>query len=220
MCPDSQFWWNLGVNAAVALGTIATVFVALFGQLIRSKLFPPRLTLRLVKPEGENGKERRVVGFERGEPHDELEDVRYYHLKVSNERRRCSPANMVQVFLIRTEEPGPDGKLQITWTGDVPMRWRDQELFPLARTIGRPADCDLCCVGKGKWLELRPLKSHYSLNVKRQEKSLIVLSLQARANEADSDILRVQIAWDGGWEEGAQEMKRHLIVSVNDVQMA
>lgn len=28
----------------------------------------------------------------------------------------------------------------------------------------------------------------------------------------DSPIFRVQIAWDGKWEDGDQEMKRHLII--------
>jgi hypothetical protein len=218
MCPDTQFWWNWWISAAVAFGTIAAVFVALCGKAIRSKLFPPRLALRLDKPEGEKGQVRRTW-FEQGELKEQSEDVRYYHLRVSN-KRRWSPANMVQVFLIRTEEPGPDGELQIKWIGDVPMRWRDQEIFPLARTIGPSADCDLCCVGKGKWLELLPLIAHYSLEVKRHQKSLIVLSLQVRANEADSAILRVQISWDGGWDDGIQEMKKHLIVKVIDKQEA
>lgn len=215
MCPDTQFWWNWWISAAVAFGTIAAVFVALFGQAIRSKIFPPRLALSLAEPEGEKGKVRRTeVG--QGE---QFEDVRYYHLRVSNERR-LSPANMVQVFLIRTEEPGLDGKLQIKWIGDVPMRWRDQEIFPLARTIGPSADCDLCCVGKGKWLELLPLVAKYSLEVKRHQKSLIVLSLQVRSNEADTAILRVQISWDGGWDDDDQRMKNHLKVEVIGKQKA
>ena len=203
---------------AVAFGTIAVALVALFGQAFRSKFFPPRLTLRLAKPEGEKARVR-LTWFEQGEPKERWEDARYYHLRVSNERR-WSPATNAQVFLIRMEEPGPDGELQITWTGDVPMRWRHQEVFPPARTIGPSADSDLCCVVKGKWLELLPLVAPYNLESKRRQKSLVVLSLQARANEGDSAILRVQASWDGDWEYGAEEMKRHMIVKVVDQQEA
>lgn len=218
MTSDIQFWWNWWVSAAVAIGTITAALVALFGQAFRSKFFPPRLALKLSVPEGEKARVC-LTWFEQGESKERWEDARYYHLRVSN-KRRWSPANKVQVFLIRMEEPGPDGEPQIAWTGDVPMRWRHQEVFPPARTIGPSADCDLCSVVKGKWLELLPLIAPYNLEVKRRQKSLVVLSLQARANEADSAILRVQISWDGGWEDGAQEMKRHIVVKVLDEQEA
>ena len=218
MTPCTQFWWNWWVSVAVAFGTITAVCVALFGQAFRSKFFPPRLVLKLAVPEGEKEKVQ-LTWFEQGEQKERQEDSRCYHIRVSNQRR-WSPANGVQVFLIRTEEPGPDGELQVKWIGETPMRWRDQELFPLTRTIGPSTDCDLCRVVKGKWLELLPLIAHYTLDVKRREKSLVVLSLQVRANEVDSAILRVQISWDGGWDDGVQEMKHHLMVKVIDRQEA
>ena len=102
---------------------------------------PPVLQLRLLREEGEKGKIKH--------PDGSFEDARYYHVRVSNTRRRWSPATDAQVVLIRMEEPGPDGAFQVTWVGDVPMRWRNQESSPLTRTIGHEADCDLCCVGEG-----------------------------------------------------------------------
>jgi len=33
--PETQFWWNWWVNAAVAFGTLTAAFVALFGQAFR-----------------------------------------------------------------------------------------------------------------------------------------------------------------------------------------
>lgn len=156
----------------------------------------------------------RLTWLEQDESKERWEDARYYHIRVSNGRRQLSPANGVQVFLIRMEEPGPDGELQTKWIGDIPMRWRNQEFFPPTRTFGPPYDSDLCYVVKGKWLELLPLITPYNLDVKRKEKSLFVLSLQARANETDSAILRIQISWDGNWEDGDLEMKNHLKVKV------
>lgn len=203
---------NWTVSVAVAVGTIGAALVALFGQAFRAKFFPPLLSLTLVSVEGEKTPIR-LTWSENGQPKTRVEDGRYYHLRVSN-GRRWSPANQVQIFLLRLEEPGPDGEFRSTWVGEVPLRWRNQETVPLLRTIGPSADCDLCGVVKDKWLELLTLIAPFNLDVKRREGSSIVLSVQARGNEADSKILRVQISWDGKWEDGALEMKSHLTIKV------
>lgn len=76
---------------------------------------------------------------------------------VENERR-WSPAKGVQVFLTGVEELGPDGQLRIDWFGNVPMRWRDQEVVPLAQTVGAAKDADFLMVERteGK-VSLMPL---------------------------------------------------------------
>ncbi len=202
-----QFWWNWWVNAAVALGTLAAVLVALFGRVLQSKLFPPVLQMSLVCPEGEKGRIkyslRESVSFE---------DARYYHMRVEN-LRRWSPALDVQVFMTRLEEPGPDGSLHVVWTGNLPMGWRHREISPLTRTIGPATDCDLCCVTKNKRLDLLPLIVPLQLDIRRTSKCQMVVSLQAKSHLADSSVYRVQIAWDGEWNDGETEMMRHLRVT-------
>jgi hypothetical protein len=84
-----------------------------------------------------------------------LDDTRYYYILVSNSRR-WSPAENTQVFLRRIEEPGPSGDLVVKWTGEIPIRRRNQEFVPLLRTIG-PDDCDFCRVEKKGALVLTPL---------------------------------------------------------------
>ena len=86
------------------------------------------------------------------------------------------------------------------------MRWSYRQCFPLARSIGPSARCDLCRVVKGDALELLPVVRPNSLKVKWRGQCQIALSLQARGSEADSPILRVQITWNGEWEDGADEM--------------
>jgi hypothetical protein len=169
---------------------------------------PPVLQMRLVRREGERGRIRHADGS--------FENARYYHLRVSNSRR-WSPANDVQVFLTRVEEPGPDGMFQVSWVGDVPMRWRNQESSPLTRTIGHEADCDLCCVREGRSLDLQPLITPFSLNAQKNEGCRIALLLQARSTQADSDIHRIEISWDGNWEDGDTEIQRHLGITVSGV---
>jgi hypothetical protein len=201
-----QFWWNWWVNAAVAIATFLAVLTALFGplliDLLRSKWFPPLLRLRLLSEEGEKGKNRSQEGA--------VEDVRFYHLHVSNSRRHLSPAKEVQVFLVRVEEPGPGGSLIVTWASEIPMTWWNQQIWALTRTVGQDYDCDLCSVGKTKWLSLSPLIFPIALEARGQRACIIIASLQAKSNQVDSPICRFKIAWDGDWEDGDTEMKRHL----------
>jgi len=205
MSPDQQFWWNWWVNLGIALATLAAVLVALFGQKWQAKLLPPRLRLTLGHKEGEKTQLRN-----QGDG-TIVDDVRYYYLRVSNERR-WSPAEGVQVYLSRIEEPGPDGDLQVVWVGNIPIRWRDQEFVPLLRTIGSAADCDLCRVGKASGFALMPLIVPHNLNAHRNAPFRLVTSLQARSNQVDSAVVRIEISWDGSWEDGDVEMRRHLVI--------
>jgi hypothetical protein len=213
---SSHFWWDWWVNLAGALATFLAVLVALFGQGFRAKFFPPELSLTLLNPEGEKT-HAQLRWQEGGEIKEGMEDCRYYHLRVSN-GRRWSPANQVQVQLLQMEEPAANGELQIVWTGAVPLGWRHQQLYPAARTVGSDADVDLCSIVKGNWLDIHPLVVPFNLKVRRLKACTFVMSLQAHASECDSAVLRVKVTWDGQWHDGAQEMKRHLVVEVLNAQ--
>lgn len=213
MTPDEQFWWNWWVNLAVAAGTLAAVVVALFGEWLRARMFRPKLALALDNPLGvptpiqltsPNGESRMEAG-------------RFYHVRVSNSAR-WPAATQVQVNLLRIEEPGPDGAWQMKWAGEVPLGWSLQEIRPLTRVIGPPALCDLCSVVKGKWVELHPVIVPHNLAdlARRREKVQMIVTLQAQAAEANSDLVRIQIAWNGGWEDGEAEMAKHLVIRTVD----
>ena len=199
----TQFWWNWWVSFAVAAGTIGAVIVALFGQAFRAKYFPAKLTLDIVSADGELTALQSQNGTSI--------QTRFYHIRVTNSRR-WSPGTGVSVVLLQVEEPGPDGRLQIRWTGDVPFGWRHRQLFPVSRTIGAQADIDLCSVTQSGHLQLHLLLIPFNLEAVRSKASTMVLSVQARGDQTDSTVLRVQIAWDGKWEQGAAEMRHHLDV--------
>lgn len=212
--PASEaFWWNWGVNAAVAVATFVAVLVALFGQAFRAKFFPPKLRLSLLTLEGEKT-EARLRWETNGKIEERNEDCRYYHLRVTNDRR-WSPANQVHVLLLQVEEPAPSGDMKIVWNGVVPLAWRHQQLYPAARTIGAPADVDLCSVVRGKWLQIHPMIEPFNLEVRRTTACKFMMLIQAQGSEGDSDIMRVMISWDGGWHDGAKEMLGHLSVTVS-----
>ena len=180
MTPSCQFWLNWIVQVAIAIGTVGAVVVALFGGWLRARIIPPRLVLKLENERGvkapsivtaPDGTTRKTVG-------------RCYHVRIDNERR-WSPATQAQVFLLRVQEPDAAGEYKITWVGEIPVRWRHQEINPLVRTIGYSADSDLCSVVKEKWLELHPLIAPIALNARRREPCHLIVTLQARSLEAD-----------------------------------
>ena len=201
---------NLILDSLVAAGTLGAVLVALFGQAFRSKFFPPILTLELADPHGHRTPVTDIPPPESGQD-VRTEQALYFHVRVSN-ARRWSPATQVRVDLLQVEEPGPDGAFQIVWTGDVPLIWRHQHLYPPARTVGPEALADLCSVVKGKWLELHTQLTPHSLQTKKKDSANLLVTLRARSTECDSNVLAVRISWDGGWHDGVTEMQRHLTV--------
>jgi hypothetical protein len=141
-----------------------------------------------------------------------VDDIRYYHLKIWNQRR-WSPASSVQVFLTRIEEFGPDGLLQTNWAGNVPLRWRDQEFVPLVQSVGAAKDVDFCFVRKHEAkLTLMPLLNPNNLSRERIGPCRFVARIEARSNEVDVEPFNLEVAWDGKWDDGDIEMSKHLAV--------
>jgi hypothetical protein len=207
MC--AEFWWNWGVQFAVAVGTIGAVFVALFGDWLRAKF--TRLRVQVVNRLGVPTPTVRQTRLGDQVAHVGAgPQARYYHVRVSNLRPRFL-AHQVNVFLLPVEEPGPNGDLQVTWTGEIPMIWQHQDYFPGARTIGNPANVDVFRVTQEKELTLFPLIPALNLNAVYRSACNLTLTLQARSDEGESPVMRVRIAWDGEWHDGNEEMGRHLV---------
>ena len=209
-----QFWLNWWLQFAVAAATFGAVLVALFGQAFRAKFLPPKLSVRLADAQGEKTKIK-LSWVENGVLKERTEDARFYHLAVENDRR-WSPANQVQVVLLSVAEPGADGRFVTIWTGDIPLGWRHQQVLSGPRTVGPTGHVDLCSVVKGKWLQLHPLVAPFNLEVIRRNSADLLLHVQARSNEVDSEVVPVRVSWDGQWQDGATEMQRHLVVRIAD----
>lgn len=65
---------------------------------------------------------------------------------------------------------------------------------------------------KEKWIELHPLINPVALDARRREPCHMTLTLQARGLLTDSNLLRVEIAYDGKWSDDTDEMARHTVV--------
>lgn len=211
MEPNLNSWWNW--EAALTFVTFLVVLAALFGEWVRARLFKPKLRLILEKPRGEEAETGiRSPPTEDGTVEVRKEAARYYHLRVSNQRR-WSPATQVQVYLLRIDERGPDRQYRPQWSGEIPLLWQYYEALSPIRTIGPSRNCALCSIVKGKWVGLHPAVMPLGFRDQYRDTANLRLLLQAQSIEINSDTLLVQIDWDGKWEDGEAEMARHMVVS-------
>lgn len=204
---EPEYTWI--AHTAIALATFLAVAVALFGDWLKSLWFKPKLELEFRNPRGVS--QQAQVTDPGGRPRSV--ECRYYHLQVIN-RNRWPVATQVQVNLSRIEEPDAAGRLKVTWTGDIPLTWRFQEVHPVARSIGPEADCDFIAVAKGDTLSAQTMlvPFNFPLYGRKPPISGVVVTVQARSAEVDSPPKRFKISWDGNWAEGAEEMARHLVI--------
>ena len=141
---------------------------------------------------------------------------RSYYIEVRN-LRRWIPAKGVRLCLLRVEETNAFGRYQTTWAGEMPFLRRDGEQQALAPDLGAEIDYDLCSVTNmpdGPVLELHPVTRNFSAPTRwKQCRAKCALTFQARSLLVDSNLLHIEIVWDGQWAKDAEEMARHLIVT-------
>lgn len=216
MSDECRFWLDWVVNALIAVGTIGAVIVALFGERLKARFFPPRLRVSLVNPLGVKTPVLLTWTDERGAEQRSTKPGRYYHVQVEN-AARWPKATQVQICIVRLEEPRPSGEFAITWTGEIPLQWELQAIHPLTRDVGRTATCDLCSVVQDKWLQLRTMIQvmNFQSTRKRADPNAImdfIVTLEARSIEGSSPPLRLRISWDRDWADGDVEMQQHFTV--------
>lgn len=202
---DAQFFWSWIVQFLIAAGTIGAVLAALYGNWFRAKFFPPKLSVRIANSDGD----KTITRFDRGGEIEEC-DTRWYHLRVENDQR-WSPATQVSVNIIKIELIDAAGLPFTSWTGEVPLKWRHQQIRQLNPTVGPGLDCDLFYVAKGRWLELQPMIAPFNMKHLHQGPCRMFVTVRASSVETDSDLLRIEIAWDGAWSEDREEMRAHLV---------
>lgn len=216
MSDDCQFWLTWVVNLLIAVGTIGAVFVALFGERLKSKFFPPVLHLELLNVQGVRTPAQ-FTWVENNEAKQRMGWARYYHLRVTNESR-WPMATEVQIYIVSVEQKGPNGQFLPTWTGELPLGWALSTDQATPRKVGRPATCDFCSIAEDKWIQFHPtvlpmgFKSRINKEDPERDRDLIV-TVQAIAMEGSSKKLRLRMSWDGNWEVGDVEMQNHFQIA-------
>jgi hypothetical protein len=203
------------INLFGGTGTWAVAILAVWGGAIRSWLFKPTLRVDLLDPGGEliAQNEQRV---ENGQLRQRTVQTRYYHVKLSKSGRfRFPAAREAQVLITHVELPGPDGLPQMAYSVPLPLIWQYAALHPTSRTIGPDAIADLLYVREDdQSLRLTPMVFPNNFPGHHTTAARLWVTLQARSIEANSRSLRLEIAWDGQWDAGEAEMRRHLRVAV------
>lgn len=202
------------IQVVIAIVTFFAVLVALFGDWLKSKLFRPKLRLDLSDRRG-IATVARLDDHQTGE--SRYEDARYWFLTVSN-GTAWPVAERVWVCLMQLAERDAGNAWRPNWSGEMPIRWDVYEVHGDRRDIGLNAEAALLAVVKDKFLDLLP--NLYLNNLKwryrQAEQCHIRATFQARGRSAVSNLLTVEIHWDGGWDDSSPDMCGHLKITIVD----
>ncbi len=215
---------NFIVQSLIFLATFLAVVVALFQKDMRARFRPSSLKVELARELGYLATSRLFPPGQALPVYYRDSESRWYHLKVTNPRRLVDAVNNVFVSLLRVEQKGGDGQYYETWSGDVALNWRGE--METRKVIGTWAESDLCWVLKDKWLQLAVRTEGVPINLKWRYRILsegketattlpvdLVVTVQARGNEVDSEEQRYRIYWNGEWKDGEKEMRQHFHVT-------
>lgn len=199
--------WGTIAKILAALATFLAVIVAIWGDRIRHRFgLKPKLVVTLQDPEGE------LVDVSTG-PEQPLKKARYYHLKVSNERRWCEAKN-VRIVITGLFKPAADGTLapQIL-SGPFQLTWRFTNYHPMYSTVGPYDVADLGYLQENAEFRLTPyvFPSSFAGSLKANERMRV--QVQAIGDNAESKPVCIDISWDGHWSDGSKEMANHLVVT-------
>jgi hypothetical protein len=214
--PDPNFWWNWWVQLATALATFLAVLAALFLDWFRSKFFPPLLFLELVDKRGAPPTGAYIMTA--GQPTAFQTVSRWYHVRVEN-RRRMTRATETQVCLVEVGIPNAAGKYVSQSVGAIPLKVRNEGVVRPGRIIGPPVEWDLCSIyrelapGGRPVFELHTVVAPTNITVRTDQPHKVLLTLQARSIEADSNFLNVELVWDGQWADDTDQMTQHLVIT-------
>jgi hypothetical protein len=197
------------VQEAGVIGTWVVGVLALFGDRIRAWLFRPDLHLELTSKIGSYSPQA-------GRQHDGAvvtRHARYYHLTVTN-RARYPVAKDVHVLLLgveRLDQQTPPTETS-GWYVPLPLGWAYGG-YPLAREIGRKTEAiaDLLFV-RGDKLEFVPIHTPLNFQKDYSGKTRLRVTAVARGTDCESNILKLEIEWNGLWERDDDAMKKHFVI--------
>ena len=194
------------IQISVAIGTIGSVFVALWGERITHAIgLGPKLSLELVDPQGEL-----IKATANPTP------LRYYHVKVSN-THKWSRATNVRVMIIGLLSPAADGTLiRQKMVGPLQLMWRFSNVHPQYAVVGPDDIADLGYIASGQNFVLTPFIYPNNFPGSLQAKQKMVVELKAFADNTESSPICLEISWDGIFTEDTLQMATHLVIKKVD----
>ena len=203
----SQYFWYMVVQVALiyvkfglVLCTILLAVIAIWGKAIRAKYYGPLLNIELSDSKGNQS----IFG-------DGIMS-RYYHIVVRN-KRRLSPAHNVRVVIRGILRLSSDGTMEPTiFPGPMQLAWQFQAFKPQFQTIGAKSFCDLGYIRKGEDFTLSILYGSISFDKTLSAGKQMTVTIVALSDEVESEELRLEVAWDGKWDDDSNIMCKHLVI--------
>jgi hypothetical protein len=192
---------QLIIDGAVAVGTLAVAVLAIWGEWIRSKCAPVKLTLRLHTPAGDP---TTANGFR----------LMYYHLRIVNERRWLPAANC-RVLLKGLSRRGPDGQFHpVPMAVPLQFVWAPAEITPPVISVVNERILDFGWVSEDSHRFVPTLYSYannFQGYVGANESVRYHLEIEA-TNFTTESYQVFETSWDGTWSHEPATMARHLII--------
>ncbi len=190
------------VRIASVVGTFLVILVALFGEGIKYRLgVRPRLKLEVDRKEGKPTTEGSTP-------------LRYYHLRVTNERPWV-PAENVIVIVQRVESRGKDGYWRTVNDSVTQLQWQ-RRLNDTSRIVisFQNRICDLLHVKQGR---LRLSVGHVDaakIGGQLTDAGDMRVYVAAEADNGRSPVTCLEVCWNGEFADGDKEMTENLKLSV------
>jgi hypothetical protein len=179
--------------------TLIIIILAIWGEKIRQIWTKPKLEIFLDTPNF-NVTKSGARGW-------------YYLVRVTNKKISC-PANNVRLLLIQMFKRGVDGDWrEENFSGPVEVMWQNPSLNPNNVTIGPPQRATISSLVEGRdefFFSLYWSPNNLKTTISASEPTRLVF--QARSDTAQSNLITVEINWDGEWNEGRLKMQNHCII--------
>ena len=195
-------------NWLTALGTIAVAAAAIWGDWLKARLLPPRVSIEEQNAGGN------LTQYGNGRP------VMFFHFKVVNHRPYW-PLRNCRVLLVGLARRGPDNEFR-----PVPMAipfqlvWAPFESTPALTAVQREQPFDFGVLVSPTPLEpgqFRPAlyqtPNDFAGFVNGGEAMRYTLRVEADSLGAAKPCV-VQVAWDGVWINDREQMAHHVSVTL------
>jgi len=191
------------IQLFIAVGTIMVAVVAIWGNWIKFRLFPPVLSI---------------------EPHNKLhgtltntaegKKIIYYHLKVVNQRS-WMPADNCRVYLRSLFKRAPNGDF-ITVPISIPLLfvWAPLELMPPSIKLTKEEIFDFGVLKEGSNYfqpQFYVTTNDFKGNLYKNETMRYALEIKADGY-ISSKYQVFEVSWDGKWTDNLEELSRSLII--------
>lgn len=191
--------YTLLIGLIGVLATIIIICIAIWGERIRQYWNKPKLKIELEEPNF-NKTHSNINGW-------------YYLISIMNEKRSVRAIN-VRLLINKIFKNGPDGNWrEQKFSGPVQVSWQWSQNRPLYATLGpkeRATFGQLLENSNVFKLQLYMYPNNLSESIQPNE--AIRIEFQAVSDISESNILVIEIVWDGQWCESKTEMSEHCRV--------